>query len=80
MTTTIEGEFGTVNTQQDIEIIPENPSEEIVLKVEEIPPLDVFYSPKHRAMVKRQRKRRKIGQGTLSNPQDELMNMVWKDS
>ena len=69
-----------MNSQQDIEIILGNPSKEIVLKVEEIPPLDVFYNPKHRAIVKRQRKRRKIDQGTLSTPQAELMNVVWKDS
>lgn len=78
--TIIEGAVGTVNTQQDIEIIPKNPSKEIVLKLEEIPPLDLFYCPKHRAMVKRQRKRRKIDQGILSTPQAKLMNVVWKDS
>lgn len=69
-----------MRTQHDIEIIPENPSEEIVLKVEEIPPLDVFYSPKHRAVVKRHRKKRNIDQGPFSTPQAELMNVVWKDS
>ena len=31
-------------TQKDVEIILKNPSDEIVLHVEEIPPLDVFYS------------------------------------
>lgn len=46
-------------TQTDVEIIPENPSDEIVLRVEEIPPLDVFYSPKHRVVIKRQRKKEK---------------------
>ena len=35
-----------------IEIIPKDPSDQIVLQVEEILPLDVFYSPKHRAVVK----------------------------
>ena len=35
-----------------IEIIPKDPSDQIVLQVEEIPPLDVFYSPKHRVVVK----------------------------
>lgn len=35
-----------------IEIIPKSPSDQIILQVEEIPPLDVFYSPKHRAVVK----------------------------
>ena len=38
---------------QDVEIIPEHPTGQIVLKIEEIPPLDVFYSPKHKAVVKK---------------------------
>ena len=49
----------------DIEIIPENPTGEIMLKIEEIPPLDVFYSPKHRAVVRKQRKRRRNDQDAL---------------
>lgn len=76
----IEGEINTPNIQQDIEIIPENPTDEIILKIEEIPPLDVFYSPKHRVVVKRQRKKRKIDQGPLSTPHAEMMNVVWKNS
>jgi len=36
----------------DLEIIPKDPSDQIILQVEDIPPLDVFYSPKHRAIVK----------------------------
>ena len=59
---------------QDMEIIPENPTEEIVLKVEEIPPLDIFYSPKHRAVVRKQRKRR-TDQESLSTSQVEFMNI-----
>lgn len=46
---TEEGVKGT----QDVEIIPVTPTSEIVLRVEEIPPLDVFYSPTHKAVVKR---------------------------
>ena len=30
---------------QDVKIIPEHPTGQIVLKIEEIPPLDLFYSP-----------------------------------
>ena len=52
---------------------------EIVLKVEEIPPLDIFYSPKHRAVVRKQRKIRRIDQGPLATPQVELMNIVLKN-
>jgi len=42
---------GTVNNQE-IEHIPVTPTFEIVLRIEEIPPLDVFYSPQHKAIVK----------------------------
>ena len=38
---------------QDIEVILEHPTGEIMLKVEEIPPLDVFYSSKHRDVVRK---------------------------
>lgn len=60
-----EGTSGPPMTQKDVEMIPENPSNEIVLHVEEIPPLDVFYSPKHRVVIKRQRKKRKLDQSSL---------------
>jgi len=46
-------------TQTNVEIIPENSFDEIVLRVEEIPPLDVFYSPMLKAVIKRQRKKEK---------------------
>ena len=65
---------------QDMEIILENPTEEIVLKVEDIPPLDVFYSPKHRAVLRKQRKRRRTDQESLSTSQVELMNIFWKNT
>jgi len=47
-----------------IEILPKGPSNQIILQVEDIPPLDVFYSPKHRDVVKRQRK----GEGLINLP------------
>ena len=72
---TVEGAVNNTNTQY-VEIIPENPSEEIVLKVEDIPPLDVLYSPKHRAVVRKKRKKRTIDQGLFSSPQVKLMNVV----
>ena len=50
------------------------------MNIEEIPPLDVFYSPKHRDVVKRQRKKRKIDQTSSTIPQSEFMNVLWKDS
>jgi len=62
-----------------VEIIPKDPSYEIVLHIEEISPLDVFYSPKHRAIVKRQRKKRRIDQSSLLPMQTEMANVVWKE-
>ena len=46
-----EGTSGLPPTT-DMGIIPKYPSDQIILQVEDIPPLDVFYSPKHRAVVK----------------------------
>ena len=42
-----------------MEIIPEHLSEEIVLRVEDIPPLDIFYSPKHRVVVRKKNENKK---------------------
>ena len=47
-------------TSQHAEIILSLPTLEIVLKVTEIPQLDVFYSPLHKAIVRRQRKMRRV--------------------
>ena len=41
-----------INTQET-EHIPIAPSSEIVVKIEEIPPLDVFYSTQHKAVIRR---------------------------
>ena len=65
---------------QDVEIIPENPTGEIMLKIEEIPPLDILYSPKHRAMVRKQRKRRRTDEDALLASQGELLNVVYKNA
>lgn len=53
------------------------PPSELLLSVEEIPPLDVFYSPQHKAVVRRQRKKRKL-ENTLSQD-DEHLDVLWKD-
>jgi len=74
-----EATSGPPKIHKDLEIIPENHSNEIVLHVAEIPPLDVFYSPKHRVVVKRQRKERKIDHSPLLTPQMEMMNVVWRE-
>ena len=60
----------------DQEIILAYPIEQIVLNMEEIPSLDVFYSPSHKIVVKR-RKRRRID-GSISNLMDESVDVLWK--
>ena len=46
----------------DIEIISTFWTSDVVLTVEEIPLIDILYSPQHKAIVKRQRKRKNIDQ------------------
>ena len=53
------------------------PPSELLLSVEEIPPLDVFYSPQHKVVVRRQRKKRKL-ENTLSQDAEHL-DVLWKD-
>ena len=57
-------------TSQDTKFIPVFPTDEIVLKVTDIPPLDVFYSPLHKAVVRKQRKIRRI--------ETPLVMSLWK--
>lgn len=45
--------IGSVNNAPEMEHIPITPLSEIMLKIEEIPPLDVFYSPQQKAVVRR---------------------------
>jgi len=79
-TTTVPSEgTSSLPNNKDVEIIPKDPSDQIVLQIEDIPPLDVFYSPKHRAVVKRQRKRRRLDQPSLLLEQSEIANVVWKE-
>ena len=40
----------------------------------------VFYSPKHRAVVRKQRKRWKINHTSSIATQSEFVNVIWKDS
>jgi len=74
--TTREGAVGT----QEIEIIHVIPNSEIILRIEEITQLDVFYSPTHKAVLKRQRKKRKLDTMFVTTPENEPMYIVWKDS
>ena len=41
--------------------------------------MDLFYSPKHKVVVKRQREKRKIHQASATVPQNESMNVIWRD-
>lgn len=45
--------------------------------MEEIPPLDIFYSPQHKVVVRRQRKKRKL-ENILSQDAERL-DILWKD-
>ena len=42
-----------VDTHRNVEIIQSNPTSEIFLNIEEIPPMDVFYSSMNKSIVKR---------------------------
>ena len=66
---------GTINTQET-EHIPVAPSSEIVLRIEEIPPLDVFYSPQHKVVIRRQWKKRKLE--AMLTPEVEPIDFLWK--
>ena len=66
-----------VSSVTETEHIPIAPPSELLLNVEEIPPLDVFYSPQHKEVVRRQRKKRKL-ENTLSQDAEQL-DVLWKD-
>jgi len=68
---------GISGTVTETEHIPVTPSSEIVFNVEDIPPLDVFYSPKYKAVVKKQRKKRKL-EGAISTEAEQL-DVLWND-
>jgi hypothetical protein len=61
-----------------MEIIPAFPTAEIVLKIEEILPLDVFYSPKHKAVMSRSRKKRKLEQSQVLVTNETPFQVLWK--
>ena len=65
-------------SSQNAEIIPTFPTSEIILKVTKIPPLDVFYNPLYKVVVRRQRKIRRVETPEIP-PGNELMDIVWKD-
>lgn len=51
-----------------------------MLNIEEIPPLDIFYTPKHRVVVIKHRKRRRTDQDALFASREEFLNIVYKNA
>ena len=68
---------GITSNVSETEHIPITPSSELMLKIEEIPPLDVFYSPQHKAVVRKQRKKWKL-ENVLSHDAEQL-DVLWQD-
>ena len=60
----------------ETEHIPITPSSEILLNIEDIPPLDVFYSPQYKAVVRKQRKKRNLESAISTNA--EQLDVLWK--
>jgi len=50
------------------------------LRIEEIPPLDVFYILARKTIVKIKRKKRNLDSTTATTPDNEPIDIVWKDS
>ena len=48
-----------------------------MLKIEEIPPLDILYSPHHKAVVRKERKKRKL-ESVISHDAEQF-NVLWQD-
>ena len=68
---------GTISNVSDMEHILVTPSYELILKIEEIPPLDIFYSPQHKVVVRRQRKKIKL-ENVLCHDAGKL-DVLWQD-
>jgi len=62
----------------DKEVILSVLTSEIVLRVEEIQPLDIFYGPKHRAVVNQQKKKRRMEHSQELLPGSVPLDVVWK--
>ena len=68
---------GTISNVLEMEHIPITPSSEIMLKIEEIPLFNVFYSPQYKAVVRRQRNKRKLE--SMLSPDTEQLDILWQD-
>lgn len=64
----------TVSNALEIEHIPITASSEIMLMIEEIRPLDVFYSPKQKAVVRKKRKKWKLD--SVLSPEVEQIDVL----
>ena len=64
-----------------MKIILTFPSFEFTLNVTKIPPLDIFYSPQHKAIFKRGRNKRKLYQSQGLVPGEvSSFEVLWKGS
>jgi len=50
------------------------------LRIEKIPPLDVFYISTHKVVIKRKRKKRNLDVTAATTPDNEPVDIFWKDS
>lgn len=66
--------------EPEVELIPITPTYETILRIEEVPPLDVLYSPQNNVVVRRKRKKRKLYSIAVTTPENELMDALRKDS
>jgi len=65
---------------EDVDIISVFPTSEFVLRVKEIHPLIIFYSPKHKVVFKRKRKKRRIDHTQALVPRNTTFEVLWKSS
>lgn len=78
--TTLEITMEESANEPEVGHTPVTLTSDIILKIEEIPPLDVFYSPEHKAVVKMKRKKIKLDTIAATTPENELMDVLWKHS
>lgn len=67
---------GMISNVPETEHIPITPSSKLMLKIEEIPALDVFYSSQHKAVMRRQRRK---GNWKMWSHDAEQLDILWKD-
>lgn len=70
--------FNQSNVADDMEIILAFPTVEIFLKIEGILPLDVFYSPKHKVVMSKSRKKTKLEKSQVLVTNETPFKSLWK--